>query len=523
MTEPGVRSGAWRWAGCVGGVSLAAASWGAGALPRLNTGVLWPGVAWWAAKGGSPLLASVSVLAMTLLVVAWWRLRRAQVSVHWWWLTAALWFAPLVAAMPLYSRDLYSYAAQGLLWEQGWSPYEHTVRELDSPWRASTAPTWLDSPTPYGPLWLLLARAVASVSGELWVALLLLRLVAVVGVVVVAWAVPDLARRLGTDPVRATWLGVTTPLVGAHLVGGAHNDALMLAAVLGGLALALRGRFVVACVVVALGAMVKVTAVVALPFVAVLWARHVVSERAPEPGGTAYARATWGARGWTELVRAVVRTLVSAGIPMALGGIVTGLGFSWLNPGGTPGRNEQWTSLPTAVGIAVGAVGHVLGRDGWRETGIDASRTTALVVLAVLLVLVWLAAAKPGEGDARRRAVRGLGWAMLAVVVLAPVFLPWYLLWVLPVLAVSLGDDWGPRLEGPLAVVATVVCFATLPEGYSLGLTTTVVGVPFALVVGVLLVRRGLATARRVDGAHLFDLDRPLLPRVRTPRPDPTT
>ena len=511
-----------RWAGCLGGVFLAAASWGSGALPRLNVGVLWPGVATWSAKGGSPLLATVSVLAMAVLVIAWWRLRDADVTVHWWWVTVALWFAPLVAAMPLYSRDLYSYAAQGLLWDQGLSPYEHAVRELDSPWRGSTAPTWLDSTTPYGPVWLLLARAVAAVSGELWVALLLLRLLAVAGVVLMAWAVPDVARRLGWSPVRALWLGVAVPLVGAHFVGGAHNDALMVGVVLGGLALALRGRFAVACVVIAVGAMVKVTAVIALPFVAILWARHLASARTSGREATAYPR-------WPEVVRAGALTALSAGIPMVLGGLLTGLGFSWLNPTGTPGKNEQWTSLPTSIGIAVGAVGHVLGHDDWREPAIAAARVIALVVLALLLVLVWLAALKPADprglrdedgdedgdegtvAEARLRPVRGIAWAMLAVVVLSPVFLGWYYLWVLPFFAVSLGVLWQARLERPLAVVATVVCFATLPEGYSLGLTTTAVGVPLALVVLVLLLRRGLRTARRTDWRHLLDLDRPLV------------
>ncbi|MEW1952611.1 polyprenol phosphomannose-dependent alpha 1,6 mannosyltransferase MptB [Terrabacter sp. NPDC080008] len=508
--------GTWRWVGCAGGVALAAASWGAGALPRPNRHVLWPGLAWWSPSGGSPLLATASVVAMALLVLAWWRLRDADVSVPWWWRTVALWFAPLVVALPLYSRDVYSYAAQGLLWDQGLSPYDHVVRELDSPWRAATAPTWLDSATPYGPVWLLLARGIASVSGELWVALLLLRLLAVVGVVVLAWAVPDVAGRLGWSPVRATWLGVAVPLVGAHFVGGAHNDAVMVGVVLAGLALALRGRFVPACVLIAVAAMVKVTAVIALPFVALLWARHARTAREGDTGGPAYVR-------WAAVLRTGVLTAVCAGVPMALGGLVTGLGFSWLNPTGTPGKNEQWTSLPTAIGIAVGAVGHVLGHDAWREQGIATARAVALVVLAVLLLLVWLAAAKPADlpdagldddvaaEEARLRPVRGIAWALLAVVVLAPVFLGWYYLWVLPLFAVSLGRLWQGRLERPLAVVASVVCFATLPEGYSLGLTTTAVGVPVALVALVLLLRRGWCTARRVDWRHLLDLERPLV------------
>ena len=103
----------------------------------------------------------------------------------------------------------------------------------------------------------------------------------------------------------------------------------------------------------------------------------------------------------------------------------------------------------------------------------------------------------PPAGPAAARRHR---WpALLAVVVLAPVFLGWYYLWALPAFAVSLGALWRDRLEGPLAVVATVVCFATLPEGYSLGLTTTVVGVPIAIVALVLLLRRGLRTARRTE------------------------
>ena len=69
------------------------------------------------------------------------------------------------------------------------------------------------------------------------------------------------------------------------------------------------------------------------------------------------------------------------------------------------------------------------------------------------------------------------------------------------------------RADGPLAVVASVLCFSTLPEGYSLGLTTTVVGVPIVLVVTVLLVRQGWRTARRVDWRNLPHLSAPLLPR----------
>ncbi|MGW5241138.1 polyprenol phosphomannose-dependent alpha 1,6 mannosyltransferase MptB [Monashia sp. NPDC004114] len=515
----GSHRGLWRWAGCAAAVALAASSWGSGARPELNIGILWPGIEPWRATGGSPLLATVSVLAMGLLVVAWWRLRWAPVSLRWWWTTIALWFVPLVASVPLYSRDLYSYAAQGALWADGLNPYEHAVRELDSDWRASTAPTWLDTPTPYGPFWLLLARGVATVSGgHLWLALLLLRLLAVVGVVVIAWAVADIARRLGASTGKATWLGVACPLVGAHFVSGAHNDALMVAAVLAAVALALRRRFVVACLVIALGAMVKVTAVIALPFIALMWARGLQPRRV---GASSEGVVAWG-----QVVRAGLFSVLVAGVPMVAVSVLTGLGFGWVNPASTPGKNEQWTSIPTSLGIAVQAIGHLLGQGDWRDPAVSAARAAGLVVLALLLVLVWLGAAKAldrvGLADEaaaredRARVVRGIGWAMLAAVVLAPVFLPWYYLWVLPVLAVSLEPRLGRGAATALAAVASVICFMTLPEGYSLALRTTGVGVPVAIVATVLLVRVGARTGRRLDWRHLPDLSRPLLARRST-------
>lgn len=487
MTEP-TSPALWRYVGLGAAGVLAWASYGAGSRRTLHTAILWPGLSWEAPTGGSPLLASAAILAMGVWVLAWWRLRDAWVSVGWWQVTAGLWFAPLVASVPLYSRDLYSYAAQGALWHEGLSPYEHGVADLDSEWRESTAPTWLTSTAPYGPVFLLLARGVAAVSGgHLLVALVLVRLIALVAVVVMVWAVPEIARRLGAvDPEKATWLAVAAPLVGAHFVSGAHNDALLVGGILLGIVLAMRERFVWAVVVIALAAMVKVTAVVAVPFVALLWA---------------------GARPPMSWKRLVGRSALTAGValvPVVAVTLVTGLGFSWVNPAGTSGRNEQWTSLPTALGMAIGAVGHVLGQPSWRDSAIAAMRGAGLVLMVVLLVVLWLRAA--GRMTDRAMVVRSIGWALLVVIVLAPAFLGWYFLWVLPVLAASVSPHDHPRVVTGLAVAATVLCFAQLPDGYSLGLTTTAVGVPVALVVTVLLGRAGWRWARVTDWRHFLDL-----------------
>lgn len=514
----GPRPALWRWVGVAAAVGLAASSWNSGALPTPYRRVDWPGLAL-TGSSGSPLLATASVLAMAVLVLAWWRLRRTQVSVRWWWWTAALWFGPLLASIPLYSRDLYSYAAQGALWAQGLNPYEHGVRELTSRWRESTSSTWRDTPSPYGPVWLLIARAAATFAGSrLAVALLVLRLVAAGSVVILAWAVSDVARRIGSSPSYAAGLAIACPLVGAHFVSGAHNDSLMMAGVLVGLALSLRRHFVWACVVVAFAAMVKVTALVALPFVALLWARAARADGETD-------------RQWSTVMSTAVRAVAVAAVPVVALSLGTGLGFAWLNPAATPGKNEQWTSVATALGMAVGAVGHVLGHPDWRAPAIAAARAAALVVLAVVLVMVWLGAAKAMDGRQFRderlaaraeaaRLVRRAGWAFLAVIVLAPVVLGWYFLWPLLLFAPSLGygslDD---GLKRWLPVVAVVLCFAQLPDGYSLGLTTTAVGVPVALVATGFLVRAGWWWAHRVDWPGLLDLNRPLSRPAATPDP----
>jgi alpha-1,6-mannosyltransferase len=136
-------------------------------------------------------------------------------------------------------------------------------------------------------------------------------------------------------------------------------------------------------------------------------------------------------------------------------------------------------------------------------------------VLAVLLVTIWSRAAlrlvrgdreaqvtpdhlepRGGPSAEAARIVRAAGWALLAVVVLAPVFLGWYFLWVLPLLAVTLDPRTRRRAVTWLAVAAVILCPSQLPDRHSHGQTTTAVGVPIDLVATVLLLRAGWRWAR---------------------------
>ena len=131
---------------------------------------------------------------------------------------------PLLFAPPLFSRDVYSYFGQGRLLLEGYDPYASGVSVLDRWFADGADPMWGDTPAPYGPFWLMLARGVAEFSGDnALLGAIMFRLLAVLGVAMMAWAVPALARQHGIDPSKAVWIAVANPLVIMHFVAGART------------------------------------------------------------------------------------------------------------------------------------------------------------------------------------------------------------------------------------------------------------------------------------------------------------
>src|SRR6185437_13811002 len=101
---------------------------------------------------------------------------------------------------------------------------------------------WRETPAPYGPLFLWIGEGISRITGENIVeAVLCHRLVVLLGVGLIVWATPRLARRCGVAEVSALWLGAANPLLIMHLVAGIHNEALMLGLMLAGTEFALRG------------------------------------------------------------------------------------------------------------------------------------------------------------------------------------------------------------------------------------------------------------------------------------------
>ena len=112
-----------------------------------------------------------------------------------------------------------------------------------------TAPVdslWGNAPAPYGPLFLQLDGFFARITFHNDLAtIVLLRLLALAGVVLMAVCVPRLARLYHRDGAELFTLMILNPVTLLHLIGGAHNDALMLGLLLAGITAAKEKRPIV--------------------------------------------------------------------------------------------------------------------------------------------------------------------------------------------------------------------------------------------------------------------------------------
>ena len=435
--------------GTTGSALLALGATGAGALPPSG----------WDLLRGSAYALPLCVLGTALLCGSWWLLREAPAQAV--GRAAALWGLPLLAAPPLASRDAYAYVGQGALVAGRLDPYAQGPGALPGPLSAGVDDVWLDSAAPYGPLWLGLAGLVVRATGTVVPALLGMRLFAVAGLLVLAWAL----TRLAQDRGRALWLGVANPLVLVHLLAGAHNDALMIGLAAAGLAVARApasgrpsaafGRLVLAAVLVTAGALVKVPAIAVLAFLPLLVAQDV-------PGRVRAALLAGG----TATVTAVVVTLVS------------GLGWGWL--GSLDAGRARLALFSPLTGLGVALPGDV----------VEPVLAAGLVLAAVVGVVLLLAAD-------RLRPVRACGLLLLAVSLLLPVVQPWYVLWGV----VLLGATSSARVVAGLGAACVVLVLLVQPSGRSV-VRPPLYGVPtlLAAAVGACVWRAGPHTTRSTRG-----------------------
>lgn len=405
--------------GALGTALIAVGAFGVGWLPLETVVHDWPLVD--VLRDSSPglvlsrlmIFVGVAILLQTWLVVGYDLLAGRRWDA---WRISALvgvWCLPLLVAPPLFSRDVYSYFGQGRLLMEGYDPYSTGVSVIPGWFTFGADPMWGDTPTPYGPFFLLLARGVAAFSGsQAFLGAIMFRLIALGGLLLMVWAVPRLAEQHGINPAKAVWLSIANPLVIMHFVAGAHNDALMVGLLLTALAVAGTGASAAlgGAALVGLAGSVKPIALLALPFVGLIRSGVVAT----------FAR------------RVVDWVLVTAVAVVTFGAtaLLADTGMGWIATLSAPGEVKTWLSPPTAVGMIIGGILQFLGITESHDSAVAVCRVIGFA--ASLLIVAYLCLRPQG-----RSAVRGCALAFGTLVVLGPVIQPWYLLWVLPLFAVT--------------------------------------------------------------------------------------
>ena len=89
---------------------------------------------------------------LALLLLGWWWYGKLGGSIRNAYVTLALWVAPLLVAPPMFSRDVYSYLAQGLMIDAGFDVYQHGPAVLGGLVAEQVPAMWQHTPSPYGPV-----------------------------------------------------------------------------------------------------------------------------------------------------------------------------------------------------------------------------------------------------------------------------------------------------------------------------------------------------------------------------------
>lgn len=432
--------------GLTGSLLLVLGGFGAGGVLVRDPVLTDSALGFWRYGHGREMATALVYLGVALLVWAWVRLGRdvlaerlggrAVVS------TAAVWLAPMLVAPPLFTRDVYSYLAQGALPLNGYDPYAVGPEVLSGVLSENVHYFWQDTPAPYGPLFILLAKGMAwlfaATGQDMIVGVVGMRLLLLPGLALLIWALPELTRRLGGRVPVALWVAVANPVTVIHMVGGGHNDLLVVGLLAAASLLALRGRHVAAIALATCAMAVKASAGVALPFLVLVWAARL-------PG-------SWRAR----VVKATAAGLGVFGIVFTACSLAAGVGLGWLPALSAPSMIVNWLSVPTGVGeLAFNVVNLVAEVD--KQPFINVARVLGAAALLVIAVRQWWAA-RDGGPDAIRRA----GIVLLAVALLSPTTLPWYPSWGMALLAMA---PWTRRGLAWVVLGSTWLLVVYYPDG----------------------------------------------------------
>lgn len=436
------------WLGFLGAVLITVGGLGAGST-RVHDPLLESLHLSWFRFGHGLVLASVLLwTGVALMLLAWLDLGRrvieGRVTEYAMVATTGFWLAPLLLSVPVFSRDTYSYLAQGALLRDGFDPYLVGPVENPNPLLDDVSPIWSSTTAPYGPAFILVARFVTMLVGDnVVVGTMVLRLCMLPGLALLIWAAPRVARRVGGSGPAALFVCVLNPLVIIHLMGGVHNEMLMVGLMIAGIALTLDRHHLAGITLVALAAAVKATAGIALPFLVWVWMRRLREHRGY---GTP----------WAFTVASAISVSIVVAV-FAVLSMLAGVGLGWLTAllAGNV-KIINWLTVPTAAANLIHAAGGLFFPVSFYAV-LHVTRIIGMLVIAVSLPLLWWRSRRDD-----RSAVAGIAWAMLVVVLFVPAALPWYYTWPVSVAAALVRS---PMAIAAIAAASTWIMVIFKPDG----------------------------------------------------------
>jgi alpha-1,6-mannosyltransferase len=426
-----------------------------------------PAVAGYHAAPGQTLFLGVIAVygGMFLMIGAWYDVVKF-LSSHRGFPVARLipvfvaWTLPMLFVAPLFSKDVYAYAAQGEMMSHGINPYSYGTNVLGATSFSRLAdPLWGNVTSPYGPVFLVIDGWIVTLAHhQLLASVVGLRLLELLGVVLAAIAVPSIAKSFGRDESTAFALAVLNPLVILNLIAGAHNDALMIGLLALGYVLSRRGHPVWGILVCGLAASVKVPAIIGALYIGWDWLG---------PG-----------RSVRERIRPTVTALILALATVTALSEAVGLGWGWISGLTNPDSVRSWLDPATGIALALGHISNALGFGGQTNLLLTAMRATALALALAIGLRLLLRSDRIGP-------LRAMGWTLIAFVVLGPVVQPWYVSWGFAFLAVVAEGRERHLLIG----LSAIACFLQMPGGrvllheLSIANPALIVGASFALAL----------------------------------------
>lgn len=375
----------------------------------------------------------------------------------------------LIFSYPLTAIDLFIYAIR----TRGWALYDlnplatapQTLPSTD-PWLGLAA-EWVDAPSPYGPLWEWLSLAAFYLSGGDFLRhLFALKIVAMLAYLGCAWLVYQILQRLQPGWAAAGTIAFAwNPLVLLESVQNGHNDIVMIFFVLAAMWVMAGGKFslksvLLGCFFLALSILVKFVTIIIVPFLLLAMTTQVTT--------------------WTK------RLAVMLGYGLLISVLIVGPTLP-LWPGW-----DNWAVLQAGSGAGRSLLALlVLGlKEVWGVNfAFDFSRNLLLGLFGLIyLYFLWQTVLNRYKSPPQillNASCLVLFWYVLLA---APVFHAWYLLWFLPLAALLLPNRCPLRAAAVFSITALLIIpyFETVRVWYPALLDNQflghLLGVPLLLV-----------------------------------------